>query len=258
MTHRSCFDARLIVLRHPSNTNPTRTILPDEHSRDVTIAAASKLERDRLIGDVFFYVQIFSALGFGVTQGILMMTTTEGVSVTWLLFWGVFLLINLSLSIRAHQVQPSRITRQTVVTYAIWTIMILLDTAIYAAQDSVIWSAVDTWTAAIALTGIGVTVVIGSRRKLAVTDPLVRGYLAVFFKGVPQLTLAYNIVVVGGSGVSVFGILTGHITICSRLGQILMSLREAGWDRNRRGSAISEIANEGSWIVVTIAWFVVR
>jgi hypothetical protein len=85
---------------------------------------------------------------------------------------------------------------------------------------------------------------------------VIRGYLAVFFKGVPQLTLAVNILMVGGAGVSVFGILTGHITICSRLGQLVMSLREAGWDRNRKGSLISEIANEGSWIVVTIAWFV--
>jgi hypothetical protein len=37
----------------------------------------------------------------------------------------------------------------------------------------------------------------------------------------------------------------------------LMSLREAAWDRNRRGSAISEIANEGTWIVATIAWIMV-
>jgi len=219
--------------------------------------AATKLERARVVGDVLFYIQIFSALGFGIAQGVLMMTTTEGVSMTWLSFWGVFLLINLSLSIRAHQIQPSRITRQTVITYATWTSMMVLDTAIYLWQEDVIWSAIDTWTSVIALTGIGITLLVGNRNRLAITDPLVRGYLAVFFKGVPQLTLAFNILMVGGSGVSIFGILTGHITICSRLGQILMSLREAGWDRNRQGSAISEIANEGSWIAVTIAWFIV-
>jgi len=210
-----------------------------------------------VVGDVLFYIQIFSALGFGIAQGVLMMTTTEGVSMTWLSFWGVFLLINLSLSIRAHQIQPSRITRQTVITYATWTSMMALDTAIYLWQEDVIWSAVDTWTGVIALTGIGIPLRVGYRNRLAITDPLVRGYLAVFFKGVPQLTLAFNILMVGGSGVSIFGIRTGHITICSRLGQILMSLREAGWDRNRQGSAISEIANEGSWIAVTIAWFIV-
>ncbi len=186
-----------------------------------------------------------------------MMTTTEGVSISWLSFWGIFLLINLSLSYRAHRIQPSRVTLQTVITYATWTTAMLLDTAIYLWRDAMIWTQIDTWTAIFAFAGISVTLFVGYRHKLTITDPLVRGYLAVFFKGVPQLTLAYNILMVGGAGVSIFGILTGHITICSRLGQVLMSLREAGWDRNRQGSAISEIANEGSWIVTTIAWFMV-
>jgi hypothetical protein len=243
--------------RRPLNHDPTRSILLSEPTRGTASAAESRRSRDRRVGDTLFYIQIVSALGFGIAQGVLMMTTTEGVSMTWLSFWGVFLLINLSLSIRAHQIQPSRITRQTVITYATWTTMMLFDTTVYLWQDSVIWTAVDTWTTVIALTGIGVTLLVGYRNGFAITDPLVRGYLAVFFKGVPQLTLAYNILMVGGGGVSVFGILTGHVTICSRLGQILMSLREAGWDRNRQGSAISEIANEGSWIAVTIAWFIV-
>jgi hypothetical protein len=254
----SCSDKPLRMNRHRLNPDPTRPNLAFHPTGGATTAAELKRARDRLVGDALFYIQITSALGFGISQGVLMMTTTEGVSMTWLSFWGVFLLINLSLSIRAHQIQPSRITRQTVITYATWTTMMLFDTAIFLWQDSVIWSTVDTWTAAIAVTGIVVTLLVGYYNKLAISDPLVRGYLAVFFKGVPQLTLAYNILSVGGSGVSVFGILTGHITICSRLGQILMSLREAGWDRNRQGSAISEIANEASWIAVTIAWFIMH
>lgn len=211
--------------------------------------------RGRLIGDALFIVQMSCAIGFGIAQANLMMTTTEGVSISWLSFWGVFLLINLSLSFRAHQVQPSRITRQTVITYATWTTVMALNTAIYLWRDSVIWTPVDTWTALIALAGIAATLFIGYRNNLTITDPIVRGCLAVFFKGVPQLTLAYNILMVGGAGLSIVGVLTGHITICTRLGQILMSLREAGWDRNRQGSVISEIANEGSWIVTTVAWF---
>jgi hypothetical protein len=220
------------------------------------MTTAINTNRARTVGDILFFVQIASALGFGISQALLMLTTTEGVSMTWLVFWGVFLLINLSLSIRAHDVQPSRITRQTVITYATWSAMMILDVAVYAWHDPDIWTAIDTWTTLAALAGIAVTLLIGRRRRLSVFDPVIRGYLAVFFKGVPQLTLAVNILMVGGAGVSVFGILTGHITICSRLGQLVMSLREAGWDRNRKGSLISEIANEGSWIVVTIAWFV--
>jgi hypothetical protein len=231
-------------------------LLSKEHRGDA-IAAKPTLARTRRIADILFVVQISCAVGFGVAQGVLMMTTTEGVSISWLSFWGIFLLINLSLSYRAHRIQPSRVTLQTVITYATWTTAMLLDTAIYLWRDAMIWTQIDTWTAIFAFAGISVTLFVGYRHKLTITDPLVRGYLAVFFKGVPQLTLAYNILMVGGAGVSIFGILTGHITICSRLGQVLMSLREAGWDRNRQGSAISEIANEGSWIVTTIAWFMV-
>lgn len=230
--------------------------MASEQTRDGVVAPVAT-KRDRLIADVLFIVQMTCAIGFGIAQAMLMMKTTEGVSISWLSFWGIFLLINLSLSYRAHQVQPSRVTLQTVITYATWTTMMLLNTGVYLWRDSVIWSTIDTWTAVFAVAGIAMTLIIGRRHNLGLTDPLVRGYLAVFFKGVPQLTLAYNILMVGGAGVSIVGILTGHITICSRLGQIIMSLREAGWDRNRRGSAISEIANEGSWIVATIAWFVV-
>lgn len=219
---------------------------------------ARRARRQRYIGDTLFVVQLLCAIGFGVFQGLRMLETTQGVSITWLVFWGIFLLINLSLSIRAHETLPSRITRQTVIVYAAWATMMAGDTAIYLWRDAVIWTTVDTWTTLIAVAGIALTLLIGRRHALGITDPLVRGYLAVFFKGVPQLTLAANIAFVGGAGVSMFAILTGHFTIGTRLGQIFMSLREAGFDRNRKGSLISEIANELSWIVVTVVWIIVR
>jgi hypothetical protein len=224
---------------------------------DDPAAAQSKLTRSYRIGDVLFLIQMITALGFVGTQGRLMLTTTEGISLTWLSFWGVFLLINLSLSSRAHQLQPSRVTFQTVFTYATWSVVVVLCIGIYIWRNVTIWTAVDTWTTGLAFSGIAVTLAVGYRNKLTITDPIVRGYLAVFFKGVPQLTLACNILMSGGAGISTFAIVTGHFNICTRLGQVLMSLREAAWDRNRRGSAISEIANEGTWIVATIAWIMV-
>lgn len=218
-------------------------------------AEASQLMRKRRTGDILFAIQMFSAVGFGITQAWLMLSTTEGVSFTWLVFWGIFLLINLSLAIRAHQVQASRVTMQTVITYAVWTIAMLVDTGVYLYCEPQIWVPIDTWTMTIALSGIATTLFIAARLHLPLSDPLVRGYLAVFFKGVPQLLLALNIFAVGGAGLSSFGIITGHITVCCRLGQLFMSLREAGFDRNRKGSLISELANEFSWIIVSFAWF---
>jgi hypothetical protein len=49
-------------------------------------------------------------------------------------------------------------------------------------------------------------------------------------------------------------LLAGHIAILTRLGQLWFALREAGWDRNRLGAATSEVANEITWLLVTLAW----
>lgn len=229
---------------------------PDKTADDLA-ATQPKLRREHRVGDVLFLVQMLTAVGFIGTQARLMLTTTEGISVTWLSFWGVFLLINLSLSSKAHQLQPSRVTYQTVFTYATWTVVVMFCIGIYIWRNATFWTPLDTWTTGLALCGIVATLIIGYRNRLTITDPIVRGYLGVFFKGVPQVALAYNIIMMGGAGISTFAIVTGHINICTRLGQVLMSLREARWHRNRRGSAISETANESNWIVATIAWLMV-
>ena len=77
-----------------------------------------------------------------------------------------------------------------------------------------------------------------------------------FFKAIPQLALAYKIAMRGGAGLAAAAIITGHITILARLGQLWFSIKEAGWDRNRRGSAFSELANEISWLAATAVWLV--
>lgn len=212
------------------------------------------MQKNRLLGDGLFYVQILAATTFGIAQAWLMLSTTEGVIFTWLAFWGIFLLINLSLSYRAHQVKPSRITKQTVIVYAVWTAIMTLNVGVFLWQDEDIWNEVDTLTSSLAIAGITLTLLIGFLKRLPIADPLIRGYLAVFFKAVPQFTLAYSVWVNGGQGLSLAAVVIGHITICTRLGQIFLSMREAGWDRNRQGSAISEVANEVSLIVVTVVW----
>lgn len=76
-------------------------------------------------------------------------------------------------------------------------------------------------------------------------------------KAVPQLTLAWNIWLHGGAGISIVAFTVGHVTICTRLWQVWYSIREAGWDRNRIGIAVGEAANELSWIVTTAVWLMV-
>lgn len=208
----------------------------------------------RRVADLLFAIQIGCAVIFGVSQTHRMLSSVEGLSLSWFLCWALFLVVNLRLSLQAHRNQPSRVTRQTVWAYSVWTTIIAANLGALAWHGAGAWTTIDDVTVGIALAGIVSTLLIGARRGLSWRDPIVRGWLAVFFKGVPQLTLAWNLALVGGAGLAPFGVFAGHVTICTRLGQLLFSIREAGWDRNRTGSLISELANEGSWIVATLVW----
>ena len=206
------------------------------------------------VGDVLFALQMFFALSMGFSQAWQMMHSTEGIILTWFAFWGFFLLINLKLSHQAHLVQPSRITKQTLIVYATWTVIMALNISVFLWRDDVLWKEVDALTSTLAAIGIVIVFGVSVYQKLPLSDPILRGYLALIFKAMPQITLAYSIWLEGGTGLSVVAVIVGHITICTRLGQIFLSLREASWDRNRIGSAVSEIGNEASMIVLTIVW----
>lgn len=226
-------------------------------STTTTALPSPTAQRNRAIADALFVLQFGCAVAFGGGQTLKMLETTAGVSITWLSFWAVFLLINLRLSWQAHRAAPSRITLQTVAIYSTWTSLLAVNLVVLLWQADSRWSPIDTLTSALAVLGVGSTLFIGARHGLGWRDPIVRGWLAVFFKAVPQLTLAWNMVLHGGAGISAFGVWAGHVTICTRIGQLLYGIREAGWDRFRRGSLISELANEGSWIVATIVWVLV-
>ena len=219
--------------------------------------AALGAARDRLIADALFVVQLLCASAFAVGQLYAMRRTVEGVSVTWIGLWVLFLLVNLVLAVNAYRAHASRISAQTVLIYAAWAAVCGLTLVMLLLAEATRWNHVDTVTAVITGTGMAGAIVIGRARGLAISDPMVRAAFAVFSKAVPQLTLAWNISLHGGGGISVVAFTVGHITICTRLWQVWYSIREAGWDRNRIGIAIGEAANELSWIVTTVAWVAV-
>jgi hypothetical protein len=208
----------------------------------------------KTIADLLFGVQIVGAIIFGGSQFLRMLTTSQGVSISWYGAWEVFLILNLVLALRSHRNQASRVTLQTIMSYVLWLVVVNLDLGTMIAKNTGTWNERDTTTTLFALVGVATVLIISKRRQLAITDPLVRGYLAIFFKALPQLILAYNMLVMGGNGLAGVTIIAGHITVLTRLGQLWFSIREAGWDRNRLGSAIAELANEISWMIVTIVW----
>jgi hypothetical protein len=208
----------------------------------------------KIAADLLFGVQFVCTIVFGGSQFLRMLTTSEGVSISWYGTWEVFLILNLILALRSHHNQSSRVTRQTILSYTLWIVVVTLDLGLMIVSGTGRWNERDTTTTIFAAIGVTMVLTVANRRQLPIADPLVKGNLAIFFKAVPQLILAYNMLTVGGDGLAALAVITGHVTILTRLGQLWFSVREAGWDRNRIGSVIAEISNEFSWMLVTIVW----
>ncbi len=204
--------------------------------------------------DSLFVVHLVATIVFGSAQFRRILRTTKGLSVTWFLFWEGFLVLNLVLALEAHSLQPSRVTLQAVVSYLLWTIMVTADLGILLWRWPG-WKQSDTITAVLGGAGIVVIPLIALASNRGIGDPMVKGWLAVFCKAIPQLLLAYEIWTARGGGPPHATIAAGHITVLTRLGQLGFSIAEAGWDQNRIASAFSETLNEFTWIVVTIMVF---
>jgi hypothetical protein len=203
-----------------------------------------------------FLVQMVCAAMFGLGQFWQMLSSTQGVSISWFAAWEIFLLLNLWLAWRSHLARSSLVTAHTLAIYAFYAVLIALDLAAMLLRDSWIWNGQDTLSAALVLASVVLTLLIATARRWPLGDPLVMGCLAIAFKAVPQLVMAWNIHLHGGAGLAVAAIVAGHVTILTRLAQLGIAIREAGWDKNRLGSFISEVPNELSWIVVTLVWIV--
>ncbi len=215
--------------------------------------AAALAAREPRLDAFLFWGQILCALAFGATQLRALHHSIAGASVSWIGLWLAFLLVNLSLALEARRRQPGRAIQQTVQIYTVWSAVCAV-VLIYLLLRGAQWYPMDSLTAALTAVGVGVSLLYGKLSGRGIQDPYVRAGFAVFFKGVPQLTLAWHILGHGGEGIAAFAFIAGHITINMRLWQVWRAIREAGWDRHRGGIAIGEAANEVSWVIATVAW----
>ena len=210
--------------------------------------------KKQLTADFFLALQFCLAALSGGSQFVRLLTTSQGLNISWLASWLAFLLINLALIVRAHRAQPSRVTVQTVLSYGAWTLVIAANLALLLWKGTAVWDAKD-WVTTVAVCLGLLAILIWTRvRRLPWSDPVAHGLAGLCFIGLPQVTLAYKIYQVGGAGLAGGMLLAGHVAIMTRLGQLWFGIREAGWDRNRLGAAISEAANEVTWLLVTVVW----
>lgn len=144
--------------------------------------------------------------------------------------------------------------KETIVVYAMSVFVysvLLIQTYLKA---PVFWETSDWLTTGLVAAGIVVIVAVKVIKGWELTEPHLKTGLAMAFKAIPQLLLAYKIFQVGGGGISGLWILSFHCFTISRLVPLVLLNRESKWDRTRKSMFLSEVANEGSWLAVTLAW----
>lgn len=205
--------------------------------------------------DVLFLAQMLGMLVFVSGQTARMMQSVQGISPVWMFCAWAFCLVNVGLAWRGWQNQKTRATAQLLITHGCWTIGAGILAAIIAWRiRDVSWGWYDTTCVILVVLASAATLLVGRRGGLGITDPIVRGTLAAILRGIPHITLAYKIWLLGGAGLSPLTVCAAHATALIRIGQLIAAVREAGWDRARRGLALAEASSEITWIVVTATW----
>ncbi|MDP2090330.1 MAG: hypothetical protein Q8K30_01925 [Candidatus Gracilibacteria bacterium] len=83
----------------------------------------------------------------------------------------------------------------------------------------------------------------------------IKNLLGAVVKGIPQLTFAITIWQEGNLGVSLEMIIAFHILTLPRCFQNYQLWKSNKTDKNKKTMFISEVVNESTWMIVTIAFF---
>jgi hypothetical protein len=207
--------------------------------------------------DYFFAFQVIMTYWFVGPQISKMFESVRGVTITWLLFAEVFIVLNLCLTIATYRHKPTRIVWQTRFIYWNWTV--LLTPMVILTLFKCVWTKQDSQISAIILSATSLLVVWTWLKGKSITDPLPRGLLVGLFRVVPHLYLSYCIFHAGsGDGISPTTVFAANVTATARVISLFIQGRKSGWDEKTKASLYSEIANETSWLVTTVTWLIYR
>lgn len=208
--------------------------------------------------NLLFVIGVLCTFVFGGAQSLRLQHVVQGYS--WYLLWTCFSAINLFLAIPEWRAKRTWQSVQLVISHSSWLLMALLDLGALIGFNTGVWSHHDTYAIVAAMMEIGTTVLIKHIwfPKLSLTDPILRGWYAAWFRAVPHVMLALTILNHGNMAVTGIAIVMGHVTITIRLTLLWITNREV-LPKNRKniwGSLLSEFWNETSWIAVICTWFI--
>ncbi len=207
--------------------------------------------------DAFAAFQIIMAYYFAIPQIERMFVSVKGVTINWLLCASVFIFLNLFLSVGSYRKTHERAVLQTIIIYGNWVVLLVPMVIITFVKCS--WTSTDSLILSLIMISAIAVVIWGKVSGRDLKDSLVRGLLVGLFRVVPHCYLAYCIFNAGSSdGISGNTVLAGNITATSRVLTLYLSGRKSRWEKGVKASFIAECANEGSWIVTSLMWFVYR
>lgn len=207
-----------------------------------------------LIADLLFWIQIVFAFLFSVPQFFRLLESTNGQSLSMQIVMLGFILLNLSLAFGSYRIEPSRNTLQIIAVYVMWSIFVSSNIGAIFWNGKYSWSTNDTATTYLVAISAFLILTICKLKNLGLKEPATKGSLSIVFKALPQFMMALKIANEGGAGVPMVTIIVGNITVCIRVGQILLAKKEMGWDKNLLWLFIAEATNEISWAVVSMVW----
>lgn len=219
------------------------------------------------ISDACFLIQVACTLVFGFYEVKKMLSEAEGISITWFALTEAFVLLNAILTWNAYRAKPDRVSKQAMVSYLTWIVVLTGGLLLMVITNTGTWYLSDTIVTVVACVGVAVTVFFAYAKSIGVADAWVKCWLAIWCKTAPQCIIALAIFAGNGSGFTVAAIFAGHVTIGTRIVQLICSLMEAQhlqYDsqaqkevkfRNIAAALVSELTNEASWTLITFAYF---
>ncbi len=199
---------------------------------------------------VFGFVSAFVWCGAQILRAY---TTLEGASLAQYISFVLSFALGFSLALSSRKENPGRIINQQLWLFGAWTVCGLVLLSVVATLDYR-WTRGDTVSSLITAVGVVFTAVWATKRGLGIKSPMIRAWLSIFLKPVPQFLLVHKVFVEGGAGITVIAIVIGNVSIAMRLIPLIISAKTEGADKNKKWLIIAETTNQISWLAVTAVW----
>ncbi len=210
--------------------------------------------KERYFQDLLFLFQLSMALIFGFFQiEQMLFVSVEGVSISAYLFTTIFVGVNTYFVLEAKKVFRDKLAVQNFIIYSVGTFIYFIFTLILIIKSD--WSLNDSQTSIVVLVVSSLILIKSNRENLSIKDTKVKADLGIVFRAVPHSFMAYKVFTEGGAGLSPVMIVMFHVLTITRIILIYQSYQKLKTDINRKSVLRTELWNEGSWVLVTIAWF---